>query len=184
MRLLTFIACSLLSLLGFSSAVRAGTQDVYGYSFSTIDGKPLPLDTYKGKVVLIVNTASKCGFTKQYGGLQALYDRYKDKGFFVLGVPSNDFANQEPGTSTEIKKFCETNFNITFPLTEKVDVIGDNAHPFFKHVRQDLGFLARPHWNFYKYLISRDGHIVAWYSSTTTPDSDTLTKAIEKELAK
>jgi glutathione peroxidase len=185
MRFLAFILFSLLSALGLSASARATTtHDVYGITFKTIDGKSLTLDQFKGKVILIVNTASRCGFTKQYAGLEKLYETYKDKGLVVLGVPSNDFANQEPGSSGEIKKFCETNFNITFPLMDKVAVIGDDAHPFFKQVREELGFLARPHWNFYKYLIGRDGHIVAWYGSTTKPDSDDLIKAVEAELAK
>jgi glutathione peroxidase len=184
LRFLTFVFCTLISLLGLAPLARATSHDVYGYSFTSIDGKPMPLDAYRGKVLLIVNTASKCGFTKQYAGLQKLYQSYKDKGLVVLGVPSNDFGHQEPGTAPEIKKFCETNFNITFPLTDKVDVVGDNAHPFFKAVREEQGYLAQPHWNFYKYLISRDGHLVSWFASTTTPDSPELVKAVEAELAK
>lgn len=185
MRFLSFLFFSLFSFIGIGGVARAAEpHDIYGNTFTTIDGKSVPMDAYKGKVLLIVNTASRCGFTKQYAGLQKLYDTYKDKGFVVIGVPSNDFANQEPGNAGEIKKFCETNFNITFPLMDKVVVTGDNAHPFFKQVREEKGFFARPHWNFYKYLISRDGHIVAWFSSTTKPDADKLTKAVEAELAK
>jgi glutathione peroxidase len=183
MRFLAFIFFFLLSLMGIGTQARAAGHDVYALSFNTIDGKPLPLSSFRGKVVLVVNTASRCGFTKQYAALQKLYAAYKDKGFVVLGVPSNDFANQEPGTSGEIKKFCETNFGITFPMTEKVDVIGDNAHPFFKQVREEQGYLARPHWNFYKYLVSRDGRIVEWFGSATTPDAPALIKAVETELA-
>jgi glutathione peroxidase len=185
LRLLTFLFLTLLSLFGIGGSGRAASShDVYGITFKTIDGQSLTLDQFKGKVLLIVNTASRCGFTKQYAALQKLYATYKDKGLVVIGVPSNDFKNQEPGSSAEIKKFCETNFNITFPLMDKVDVVGDNAHPFFKQVADEQGFLARPHWNFYKYLVSRDGHIVSWYASATTPDSDSLIKAVEAELAK
>ena len=184
MRFFGFLFVSLLSFLGMSGNVRAATHNVYGITFQSIDGQKLPLDQYKGKVLLVVNTASRCGFTKQYAGLEKLYETYKGQGLVVLGVPSNDFAHQEPGSAPEIKKFCQTNFNITFPLTDKVDVIGDNAHPFFKQVREEKGYLARPHWNFYKYLVSRDGHITEWFASTTEPNSDALIKAVEAELAK
>ena len=149
-----------------------------------IDGAPMPLSAYKGKVLLVVNTASKCGFTPQYAGLEKLYDTYKDKGLVVLGVPSNDFGQQEPGSSAEIKKFCETNFDIKFPLASKEIVSGDKAHPFFAQVRKEQGLLAAPHWNFYKYMVSRDGHIVAWFSSKATPESDAVIKAVEAELAR
>ena len=185
MRFLTFLLCLVLSLLGIGVLMRTGPSgEVYANSFKSIDGQPLPLSQFKGKAILVVNTASRCGFTRQYAGLEKLYKTYQGKGLVVLGVPSNDFANQEPGTAHEIKKFCEVNFNITFPMTEKVEVAGDNAHPFFKQVRQEQGFFARPHWNFYKYLVSRDGHIVNWFPSTTAPDSAKLLKAVEAELAK
>jgi glutathione peroxidase len=184
MRFLTSIFCAALSLVGLTGCNNEQPRQVYGLSFTTIDGKPMPLEQYKGKVLLIVNTASKCGFTPQYDGLEKLYETYKDQGFVILGVPSNDFGGQEPGTNTEIKTFCETKFNIKFPLAAKEPVTGDNAHPFYKQVRAQMGALASPHWNFYKYLISRDGHIVAWYSSKTTPGSGALAKAIEAELAK
>lgn len=184
MRFLAFLFCSLFSVLGFAGTSRAAAGDVYGYSFTDIEGKPLPLSEFKGKVLLIVNTASRCGFTKQYAGLEKLYEIYKDRGLVVIGVPSNDFANQEPGSAAEIKKFCEVNFNITFPLTQKVEVIGDGAHPFFKEVRSRLGYLARPHWNFYKYLIGRDGRFAGWYSSFTGPDAKDLLQAIDTELTK
>jgi glutathione peroxidase len=159
-------------------------QDVYAHMFKTLEGHLLPLDLCRGEVVLIVNTASECGFTHQYAGLQALYEKYKDRGFLVLGVPSNDFGRQEPGSSEEIKTFCETRFHVTFPLSEKVEVKGDNAHPFFRQVRRELGYWARPHWNFYKYLIGRDGVIVNWYSCRTAPDANALVRAVETELAK
>ena len=185
MRFLAFLGISLLSLLGFSMLCRASaSHEVYGITFKTIDGRSLTLNQFKGKVLLIVNTASRCGFTKQYAGLQKLYETYQDKGLVVIGVPSNDFAHQEPGSASEIKQFCETNFNITFPLMDKVSVTGDNAHPFFKQVRQEQGIFAQPHWNFYKYLVSRDGHIVNWFGSLTGPDSAALIHAIEAELAK
>lgn len=184
MRFLAAILFGLLSYVGIAGSARAASADVYGFQFKTIDGAPLPLSQYKGKVLLIVNTASRCGFTPQYAGLQKLYDAYKGKGLVVLGVPSNDFGGQEPGSSAEIKQFCETNFHLTFPLAAKEAVSGEGAHPFFKQVRSEKGVLAAPHWNFYKYLVSRDGHIVQWFSSKTTPDSPALIKAIEDELGK
>ncbi len=183
MRRFTAILLSFITFFCMETGVMAA-DDVYGLSFKTIDGQPLPLSQFKGKVLLVVNTASKCGFTKQYAGLQKLYTDYKDKGLVILGVPSNDFGGQEPGSNGEIKKFCEVNFNITFPMAQKEVVTGKEAHPFFAKVRAEQGLLAAPHWNFYKYLVSRDGHLVEWYSSKTTPDADKLTKAIEAELAK
>jgi glutathione peroxidase len=174
----------MLSLFGLASCNNEPAKPIYGLYFTTIDGQPLPLSQYKGKVLLIVNTASRCGFTPQYDGLEKLYETYKDQGFMILGVPSNDFGGQEPGSNAEIKTFCETKFNIQFPMAAKEVVTGNNAHPFYKQVRAQMGALASPHWNFYKYLISRDGHIVAWFSSKTTPGSDALAKAIETELAK
>ena len=186
MRFLTYFLCALLSLIGIGTNARTATAgaDIYGICFKTIDGKPASLAQYKGKVLLIVNTASRCGFTPQYAGLQKIYDAYKDKGLVVIGIPSNDFGGQEPGSESEIKKFCETNFNITFPLMSKEEVTGANAHPFFKQVRSELGVLASPHWNFYKYLNSRDGHLIAWFSSATKPESEALAKAISAQLAK
>jgi glutathione peroxidase len=174
----------LLRYLSTPTPAGAVTRGVYGYAFKAIDGHLLPLEAYRGKVLLIVNTASLCGFTRQYAGLQTLYGKYRDKGLVVLGVPSNDFGRQEPGSAPEIKKFCETNFNITFPLADKVKVTGADAHPFFAQVREELGYWARPRWNFYKYLIGRDGHIVAWFSCVTAPCSGAIEKAVEAELAK
>ena len=160
------------------------TRAVWDQAFNAIDGTPMTLEQYKGKVLLVVNTASRCGFTKQYAGLQKLYETYKDKGFVVLGVPSNDFGGQEPGDATQIKQFCETNFNITFPMTDKVAARGGNAHPFFKQVRAEQGYIAAPHWNFYKYLVGRDGHIVNWFSPLTRPNAVRLERKVQVELDK
>ncbi|WP_379875379.1 glutathione peroxidase [Lacibacterium aquatile] len=160
--------------------VQAGSA--HDFSFKTIDGQPMPLAQYKGKAVLVVNTASQCGFTKQYDGLQALYEKYKDKGLIVLGVPSNDFGGQEPGTAEEIKDFCETNFSVDFPLADKQVVSGDDAHPFYKWAGEQVGVAGRPRWNFHKYLIAPDGHLADWFSTVTDPGSDKVTAAVEKLL--
>jgi len=157
-------------------------KTAYDFSFETLDGKPLPLAQYKGKVLLVVNTASKCGFTPQYKGLEALYNTYKDRGLVIIGVPSNDFGGQEPGTATEIRHFCELNYGVTFPMTAKYDVVGDGAHPFYQWIHGVLGFGSAPKWNFHKYLIDADGKPVDYFASTTAPDSEKLVEAIEKLL--
>ena len=137
-------------------------------------------DAYQGKVVLIVNTASKCAFTNQYEGLEALYRRYKERGFVVLGFPSNDFGNQEPGSEKEIKKFCRLTYSVDFPMFEKVRVKKDSADPLFRFLAEQTG--AYPSWNFYKYLIDREGNVVDYYSSVTSPESGKVVSAIEKLL--
>jgi glutathione peroxidase len=159
-------------------------KTAYDFSFETLGGDPMPLSQYKGKVLLIVNTASKCGFTPQYKGLQALYSKYKPSGLTIIGVPSNDFGQQEPGNAQEIKQFCELNYGVTFPMTSKYTVTGNSAHPFFKWAYEVLGFGAAPKWNFHKYLVGRDGKLIDFYTSMTAPDSDKLVAALEKELGK
>lgn len=157
----------------------------YDFSFvSLIGSQPLPLSQFRGKVLLVVNTASKCGFTSQYEGLEKLYQTYKDQGLVVLGVPSNDFADQEPGSSEEIAHFCKRNFGVSFPLTSKQKLSGEGAHPFYVWAKNTLGFGTSPVWNFHKYLISRDGHLVTYFYSTTSPESSRVKLAIEEELAK
>lgn len=156
----------------------------FDFSFDSIDGKPLPMADYKGKAVLVVNTASQCGFTPQYTGLQALWSKYKDRGLVVLGVPSNDFGGQEPGKEEDIKKFCEVNFDVDFPLTSKQAVVGGKAHPFYKWVTAELGEGAAPRWNFHKYLIDPHGKLVGTYPSQVSPESPQLVKEIEAALAK
>jgi glutathione peroxidase len=155
-------------------------DSAYAFSFKSLEGKPMALSQYAGKPMVIVNTASKCGFTPQYKGLEALWQAKRDHGLVVLGVPSNDFGGQEPGTHSEIQSFCELRFGVDFPLTEKVSVTGADAHPLFKWIAQKGGFLGRPHWNFYKYLIGPDGRFVDWYSSITAPGSARFTKAVER----
>ena len=157
----------------------AHAKTAYDFSFQSIEGEALPLSTFKGKAILIVNTASHCGFTKQYNDLQALWENYQNKGLVVLGVPSNDFGKQEPGTEKEIKEFCEVNFNINFPMTEKSVVKGNNAHPFYKWAKQELGFMAAPKWNFHKYLIDKEGKLTDWYATTTSPTSEKIQKRVE-----
>ena len=152
------------------------------FSFKTIEGQPLPLTTFKDKVVLVVNTASKCGLTPQYDGLEKLYSDYKDQGLVVLGVPCNQFMGQEPGTEAEIKDFCETRFNVDFPLTSKTDVKGDTAHPFYKWAEQALGEPAVPVWNFHKILIGKDGEPIQAFGPRTDPQDPEIKGAIEKAL--
>lgn len=161
------------------------TGSAHDFTFTDIDdGRPLPLSRFAGKAVLVVNTASECGFTPQYEGLQALYDRYRERGLVVLGVPANDFGGQEPGSAAQIKDFCDTNYHITFPMTEKEVVKGDKAHPFYKWAVQELGALAAPKWNFHKYLVAPDGRLVDWFSTVTKPDDGDLIRAVEAVLPK
>lgn len=158
------------------------TQNFYDFTFQTIDGAAMPMSAYKDKVVLVVNTASKCGFTKQYKGLQALYEKYKDQGFVVLGVPSNDFMGQEPGSNQEIKHFCEMTFGITFPMTEKVSVKGKDADPFYQWAAAQKNG-DNPGWNFHKFLIDKDGALLGSFATRTEPDDADLAKAIEAALS-
>lgn len=183
-----FLTAAFVILTSFAQAneMRMSTaQNAFDFTFKSIDGAPLPLAQFKGKVLLVVNTASRCGFTPQYESLQALYDRYKDQGLVVLGVPSNNFGGQEPGTSSEIKEFTHSKFNVTFPLTTTNDVTGNTAHPFYKWAeKQDVGgFLNTvPSWNFHKYLIGRNGRLIMSFSSTTKPESEEIVSAIKNAL--
>ncbi len=157
-------------------------QTAHDFSFTSIDGENLPLAKFKGKAVLIVNTASMCGFTSQYTGLQDLWDSYRDRGLVVLGVPSDDFGGQELDTAAEVKSFCTINYDINFPMTDIVHVKGPAAHPYYKWVQEAHGGLAVPRWNFHKHLVDADGHLVNWFVSTTRPSSSKLRRAIEKIL--
>ncbi len=168
---------------GSTSSAQANEKTAYDFSFKTlIDEEALPLNAYQGKVLLIVNTASKCGLTGQYEGLEKLYQEHKDKGLVVIGVPSNDFGNQEPGSNQEIAKFCKFNFGVSFPMASKEVVTGDDAHPFYKWARESLGFGTAPKWNFHKYLVNRQGKLVDYFNSTTSPDAERLKKAITNAL--
>ena len=157
-------------------------SSAHDYSFDAIAGGPLPLTTFKDKVVLVVNTASKCGLTPQYTGLEQLYSDYKDKGLVVLGVPCNQFMGQEPGTEAEIETFCSTTFGIDFPMTAKVDVKEAGAHPFYKWAAEQLGEPAVPVWNFHKILIGRHGEALQAFGPRTEPQDAGLVAAIEGAL--
>jgi glutathione peroxidase len=154
----------------------------YDLSIKSIDSKVINFSDYKGKTILLVNVASNCGFTNQYSDLQTLYDKYKEKDFIVLGVPSNQFGGQEPGSNEEIKDFCETNFNITFPITDKIDVKGDNAHLLYKWAKENHGKSTIPKWNFHKILINKEGKIQDTFNSFINPLSDKIIKQIELSL--
>jgi glutathione peroxidase len=158
------------------------TQSAHDFNFTSIDGADLPLSDFKGKAVLIVNTASMCGFTSQYRGLQALWDSYRTRGLVVLGVPSDDFGGQELDSAAEVKSFCTINYDIDFPMTDIVSVKGPSAHPYYKWVADVHGGLAVPRWNFHKHLVDADGNLVDWFVSTTSPSSLKLQRAIEKVL--
>jgi len=156
-------------------------DSVYEFTVDTIDGKPQSLSIYKGQVLLIVNTASKCGFTKQYAGLQSLYEKYKDRGLVVLGFPANNFGGQEPGTNEEIQQFCSLKFNVTFPMFAKISVKGGDTHPLYAWLTAHPNGAAVS-WNFNKFLIGRDGNAIAHFGSRTAPESEELNAAIEKAL--
>jgi glutathione peroxidase len=159
-------------------------MSAHDFEFTSIDGKPFKLAQYSGKTVLVVNTASECGLTPQYRGLQSLWEKYRDRGLVVLGVPSNDFGGQEPGTEAEIKNFCSSQYKIGFPMTAKYPVIGRNAHPLYKWVVAQAGEAAAPKWNFHKYLIDADGALAGTFGSRVSPDDKTLLAEIEAHLPK
>jgi len=154
------------------------TAIAHDYEFKTIDGAPLPLTSFKDKVVLVVNTASACGLTPQYDGLEKLYSDYKDKGLVVLGVPCNQFAGQEPGSEAEIKDFCDLNFGVDFPMTGKVDVKDAGRHPFYAWAEEKLGPAAVPVWNFHKILIGKDGEALAAFGPRTEPKDPEIEAAV------
>ena len=154
-------------------------KKIYDFKIESLTGDSIDFSKHKDKAILLVNVASKCGFTKQYTGLQDLYMKYKDRGFYVIGVPSNQFGGQEPGTNSEIKDFCETNFNITFPITDKTDVKGNVAHDLYKWAKKNYGNSTVPKWNFHKILINKDGKIQDTFNSFITPMSDKIIKKID-----
>lgn len=163
--------------------VRRTAMTAHDFDFVSIDGAPLPLRGWKGKPVLVVNTASFCGYTPQYKGLEALWRRYKDRGLVLLGVPSNDFGGQEPGSAAEIKAFCET-YDVSFPLAGKAKVTGTDAHPFYRWIAAELGDAGVPRWNFHKYLVDGEGLLVGAWPSAVTPESAEITGAVEATLPK
>lgn len=181
--------------LGFALAVMSGSawaaapspkrgkMDGYEFEFTSIEGDKLPLSQYRGKPLLVVNTASFCGYTPQYQDLEAVWQKYRDKGLVVIGVPSNDFGAQEPGSAAEIKQFCELNYSVDFPLTDKEEVVGKDAHPFYRWIAEQLGEGALPRWNFHKYLIAPNGSIAGTWPSQVRPTDKVVTAEIEQALA-
>jgi glutathione peroxidase len=180
------IAAAAIMYISQKEPVLAGGASVLDFKMRDIDGNDVKLDKYKGNVLLIVNTASKCGYTPQYEGLQSTYTKYKDKGFYVLGFPANNFGAQEPGTETEIKEFCTSKYHVTFPMFAKISVKGEDQDPLYKFLTDkatDPEFAGDITWNFNKFLVDRKGHVVARFSSKDTPESPAVTAAIEKYLA-
>ena len=169
----------LITMFSFFSNTNSKAGIAYDFHFDGIDGNPIKLSDFKNKVIVVVNVASRCGYTPQYEDLQLLWSTYKNKNLVVIGVPTNNFR-QEPGSNKEIKDFCETNFGIDFPMTEKINVIGNNSHPFYKWARKSFGIGAIPKWNFHKIIIGRDGKVVETFSSITNPSSKKFLKVIEK----
>jgi glutathione peroxidase len=172
-----------IALLAVQFAAHA-EDSIYDIKLKDIDGKDTTLAAYKGKAVLIVNVASKCGYTKQYAGLQALYEKYKDKGLVVLGFPCNQFGRQEPGTNQEIKEFCSSKFSVTFPLFDKIEVNGADRHPLYTRLAgKDSPFPGDIKWNFNKFLVGKDGKILNRFESKVKPEDEELIKAVETALA-
>lgn len=163
----------------FNKAMTESSGVAYDYRFDGIDGNQIELSDFRNKVIVVVNVASRCGYTPQYKDLQTLYNNYKDRNLIIIGVPTNNFK-QEPGTNDQIKDFCETNFGITFPMTEKINVIGNNSHPFYKWAKEDFGIGAIPKWNFHKIVIGKNGKVVDTFASFTKPTSKKFVKLIEK----
>lgn len=171
-----------LTAMSIFAADKSREANIYGFKAKDIDGKEVEMSKYNGKVLLVVNVASECGYTAQYDGLQKVYDKYKKQGFEVLGFPCNQFGGQEPGTEQEIKSFCSSKFNVTFPMFSKVDVNGDKAHPLFKYLTSNTdGFITDAiKWNFTKFLIDKNGKVINRYGSNTKPES--IAEDIEKAL--
>lgn len=159
-------------------------SSIYNYTLNSIDGKPAPLADYKGKVVLIVNVASQCGYTPQYSALESIYEKYKDKGFVILGFPANNFGAQEPGTNEEIKTFCTRKYSVTFPMYAKISVKGGDQAPLYAYLTKETGpgITGDIKWNFTKFLVDKDGKVIQRFEPAVTPDSKEVTSAIEKQL--
>src|ERR1700737_688366 len=171
--------------LVFCAGVIGGEKSIFDFTLNTIDGQPAPLATYKGKVVMLVNVASRCGYTPQYTALESTYEKYKDRGFVIIGIPANNFGAQEPGTNQEIKTFCQSKYNVTFPMMAKVSVKGDDKTPLYQYLTDKS---ANPKtggdikWNFTKFLVGPDGQIIERFEPKVTPDSPEVIAAIEKAL--
>jgi glutathione peroxidase len=174
----------LVGLMVLGAVPLLGAPDLYDFTLPSIDGNPTPLSTYKGKVILLVNVASRCGFTPQYSALESLYEKYKDQGFVILGFPANNFASQEPGTNAEIKTFCSTKYNVTFPMFSKVSVKGDDTTALYQFLtrRANPAVAGEIKWNFTKFLVDRNGRVVARFEPPVTPDSAEVVSTIERLL--
>jgi len=179
---------SLTLLLGWviliMSASLFAASSIYDFTLPSIDGKPAPLSNYKGKVILLVNVASRCGFTPQYTALESSYEKYKDQGFVILGFPANNFGSQEPGTNQEIKTFCQSKYSVTFPMYGKVSVKGDDQTPLYSYLTKEANPAVKGDikWNFTKFLVDRNGKVVARFEPDVTPDAPQVTAEIEKLL--
>jgi len=171
------------AILIMATSLFAGSG-LYSFTLNSIDGKSAPLADYKGKVVLIVNVASQCGYTPQYSALEAIYEKYKDRGFVIVGFPANNFGAQEPGTNAEIKTFCSRKYNVTFPMYAKISVKGADQAPLYSYLTKETGtgIAGEIKWNFTKFLVDRNGNVVQRFEPAVTPDSTDVTTAIEKQL--
>jgi glutathione peroxidase len=185
-----FLTATALVLAGAAGMLRAAASQpgesprgAHDFSFTDIDGAPLPLSQFRGRPVLVVNTASRCGFTGQYAGLQALWERYRDAGLVVLGVPSDEF-NQELASDAEVKSFCELNYGVDFPLTTITSIKGNDAHPFYAWAERVMGARMAPRWNFHKYLIDGEGRLVGSFATSVSPTSSSITNAVEQALSR
>jgi glutathione peroxidase len=183
---MTKVILQVMFCLVFCAALVGGEKTIFDYTLNTIDGQPAPLSAYKGKVVMLVNVASRCGYTPQYTALESTYEKYKDRGFVIIGIPANNFGAQEPGTNKEIKTFCQSKYNVTFPMMAKVSVKGEDKNPLYQYLTDKS---ANPktggdiQWNFTKFLVGPDGQIITRFEPAVTPDSPEVLAAIEKALA-
>jgi len=177
-------ACFIGQVALLMSASLFAASSIYEFTLPSIDGKPLPLANFKGKVVLVVNVASRCGFTPQYSALESTYEKYKDQGFVILGFPANNFGSQEPGTNQEIKTFCQTKYSVTFPMYAKVSVKGDDQTPLYAYLttKANPALAGDIKWNFTKFLVDRNGTVIQRFEPDVTPDSPEVIAAIEKAL--
>jgi glutathione peroxidase len=182
---LSYFLAGVFVLMMVASA-HAAPKSIYDFTLPLLNGKDAPLASYKGKVVLVVNVASRCGFTPQYTALEATYEKYKDQGFVIIGFPANNFGGQEPGTNEEIAKFCTGKYNVTFPVYGKISVKGDDQAPLYSYLTKDANpsVAGDIKWNFTKFLVDRDGNVVQRFESAVTPDSPEVIAAIEAQLRK
>src|SRR6266446_2127700 len=177
-------AFAVLGLVVMVAGSAFAASNLYDFTLPSIDGKAMPFANFKGKVVLVVNVASRCGYTPQYSALEALYEKYKDQGFVIVGFPANNFGAQEPGSNEEIKTFCSRKYSVTFPLYSKVSVKGDDQTPLYQYLTKqtDPSIAGEIKWNFTKFLVDRNGHVVQRFESAVTPDSKDVVSAVEKQL--